>query len=243
MIFRNPLLIISQQWFIMLAVLSTAMITIAEAAPEQRNVSLSLGDPAPALQPGQWIQGEAVKQFDREHAYLLEFWSTWCGPCKAAIPHLNDLHLKFKDRGFVVIGQNVWETKESAVAPLVKKMGAKMSYRVALDDKSDGGKGRMAETWLKAAGLRSIPASFLVDKKGNIVWIGHPMELEDSMIEAVLGGQFDARQGVVAQKTRSEAKLKTLELSREAYAAIRAKDWSKAETAIIAIESITSKTS
>jgi thiol-disulfide isomerase/thioredoxin len=51
--------------------------------------TLKVGDAAPKLQVAKWVQGEEVKEFDKAKAYIVEFWATWCGPCKASIPHLN----------------------------------------------------------------------------------------------------------------------------------------------------------
>jgi hypothetical protein len=75
------------------------------------------------------------------------------------------------------------------VAPFVKKMGDKMTYRVALDDKAGAKQGQMAKTWMEAAGRDGIPSAFLVDTKGAIAWIGHPMELKEEVIEDVLAGK------------------------------------------------------
>src|ERR1051326_6005625 len=105
---------------------------LAQAADEP---TLKVGDKAPQLQTGKWIQGEPVKEFERDKAYIVEFWATWCGPCRASIPHLNETYQKYKDEGLVVIGQNLWEGDEGLVAPFVKQMGDTMTYRVALDDK------------------------------------------------------------------------------------------------------------
>ena len=153
--------------------------------------TLKIGDPAPKLKTGKWVQGEPVKEFQKGKAYIVEFWATWCGPCRASIPHLNAVYNKFKDKGLIVVGQNCWEQDESLVGPFIKKMGDKMTYRVALDDKTANKKGAMATTWMAAAGRRGIPSAFLVDTKGVIAWIGHPMELKDEVIEQVLAGKFD----------------------------------------------------
>ena len=150
---------------------------------------LKVGDPAPKLQTGKWVQGEAVKDFTPGKAYIVEFWATWCPPCRASIPHLNETYTKFKDKGLIVIGQDCWEKDESQVAPFIKKMGDKMTYRVALDDKSKDAKGSMAKTWMEAAGRNGIPSAFLVDTTGKIAWIGHPMELDEQTIERALAAK------------------------------------------------------
>lgn len=69
---------------------------------------LAVGDPAPKLKVGKWVQGEPVTEFARDKAYIVEFWATWCGPCRVSIPHLNEIWQKFKDKDLVVIGQDAW---------------------------------------------------------------------------------------------------------------------------------------
>jgi thiol-disulfide isomerase/thioredoxin len=206
--------------------------TLAPAAePVRPAATLKVGDPAPALTVGKWVQGEPVAAFDRDHAYLIECWATWCGPCKAAIPHVNELHEKFKDQGLVVIGQNVWETDVAKVEPFVKAMAGKLNYRVALDDTSDGGKGRVANAWLQAAGLKGIPATFLIDKNGVIAWIGHPMQLKETDVADLLAGKFFIKKPATdAQPATPRSALTDSE--KAAFAAIRARDWPKAEAAI-----------
>src|SRR5258708_15219136 len=146
------------------------------------DVTLKVGDPAPKLQNAKWVQGEPVKEFKDGKAYLVEFWATWCGPCRVSIPHLNEIHNQFKDKGLVVIGQDCWEKDESLVAPFLEVMGDKMSYRVALDDKEGSKQGKMAENWMAAAGRNGIPSAFLVNTHGLIAWIGHPMSLNEKLI-------------------------------------------------------------
>ncbi|MDB6076902.1 MAG: Redoxin domain protein [Akkermansiaceae bacterium] len=144
---------------------------------------LKVGDDAPKIQVSSWAQGEAVKEFEGDKVYIVEFWATWCGPCIASIPHLDEIYKKHKDEGLVVIGQNLGEDT-GKVAPFVKSMAGKMSYRVTVDDKSEGG--WMAKHWLAAAGQNGIPCAFVVSKKGKIAYIGHPMELKESLLEGLL---------------------------------------------------------
>jgi hypothetical protein len=82
-----------------------------------------------------------------------------------------------------------------------------MTYRVTADDKADGGKGRMANAWLTAAGLNGIPAAFIIDKQGKIAWIGHPMKMEATMLEAILAGKYDTKKAAeeVAREEKQAA--------------------------------------
>ena len=169
------------------------------------NATLKIGDPAPKLQTGDWVQGEPVKEFQKDKAYIVEFWATWCGPCKQSIPHLNETYMKYKDKGLVVIGQDCWERDDKLVAPFVEKMGDKMTYRVALDDKSENKKGAMAVNWMEAAGQNGIPTAFIVDKQGVIAWIGHPMSMKESVLDQVLAGTYDVHKAAVQYEKEQKA--------------------------------------
>ena len=106
-------------------------------------------------------------------AYILEFWATWCPPCRKSILHLNQVYAKYKDKGLLIVGVSDEE------APVVKEFMKKlpMNYAVAIDASGSLG---------SSFGIRGIPHALVVDKTGKIVWEGHPMELEDSVIEKVL---------------------------------------------------------
>ncbi len=214
--------------------------------------TIKVGDPAPKLQTGKFVQGDPVKEFAKDKTYLVEFWATWCGPCRVSIPHLNEIHAKYKDKGLVVIGVDCWEKDDALVVPFVKKMGDKMTYRVVLDDKSLDEKGAMAKTWMEAAGQDGIPTAFLIDGKGTIVSIGHPMGLEESTIEEVLAGKYDmAKAKAAAEKAAVEnekAEKEQAEMQKsmekiqpllgEMQEAIQAKKWDDAMAKVDKIEKL-----
>ena len=212
----------------------TAGATLALAAEP----TLKVGDPAPKLQTGKWLQGDPVKDFQKGKAYIVEFWATWCPPCRVSIPHLNEIHKQFKDKGLIVIGQDCFERDDALVAPFIKKMGDKMTYRVALDDKADKETGVMAQNWMEAAGQEGIPSAFVVDTKGRIAWIGHPMELKEQVIEDVLAGKFDVRKAAedYDKKQRNEAKLRVV--GQELGRAMQKKDWDAATAKLDEIEKL-----
>jgi thiol-disulfide isomerase/thioredoxin len=208
------------------------------AAQEVKEVTLKVGDPAPKLKVSKWMQGEPVKAFERDKVYIVEFWATWCGPCRATIPHLNEIHKKYKDKGLIVIGQNVWERQIDAVPKFVKSMGEKMTYRVALDDKEGSEQGQMAETWMAAAGQNGIPAAFVVDKQGMIAWIGHPMQLKESMLDQILAGTFDLKKAATAYALRIKNEAQLTSLWRKFSGNMRSEQWADAETTLADIEQL-----
>jgi len=196
--------------------------------------TLTVGDPAPKLQVSKWVQGEPVKEFARDKAYLVEFWATWCGPCRESIPHVNELHARFKDKGLIVIGQDVLEQEPDAVQPFVKKMGGKMTYRVSLDTED----GKMAQTWMEAAGEDGIPTAFVVDKRGTIVWIGHPMKLQESFLQQVLDGTVDVSKAVTQHEQRKKNEEQQRALWTEFNRHRQKAEWDRAEAVLAEIEKL-----
>ncbi len=201
--------------------------------------ALKVGDPAPALKVGKWIQGDPVANFENGKAYIVEFWATWCGPCKVTIPDLNRLHLKFKDKGLTIVGVSISEEDQNDVPKFVKQMGTNMTYRVAVDDISKSERGFMSEKWMTAAGLRGIPSAFLINKEGKIAWIGSPFALKEKLIEDVLAGSFDVAKAAAAYLQGREMKEKADGLWDQFQAAAGAKDWTKAEELLAEVAKVT----
>ena len=177
--------------------------------------TLSVGDPAPKLTVSKWVKGDKVDKLEPGQTYVVEFWATWCGPCRASIPHLTELQKKYKER-VKFIGVSVWEQDQGLVEPFVKEMGDKMDYAVALDDVAKGGedaKGKMAEGWMTAAGEGGIPTAFVV-KDGKIAWIGHPMSLDEDL-DKIVSGNFNIEDAASKRREAKAAQQKLIALSQK----------------------------
>jgi len=162
------------------------------------------GSAAPALSVKAWYKGGAVREIGKEGVYVVEFWSTGCGPCIVSTPHLTEIAHKNPD--VTVIGVSVWEDdKGGSIKKFVERMGDKMDYHVGYSGNQDG----MAKTWMKAAGQTVIPTAFIV-KGGVIQWIGHPMEME-APLSQVKTGAFDlAKFGEEFDKQTAETRRQIL---------------------------------
>jgi thiol-disulfide isomerase/thioredoxin len=145
-----------------------------------------LGDDAAPLAVAEWVKGTPVDVKDGKAIYVVEFWATWCPPCRASIPHLSELQAKLKTKGVVMVG--ISDETADKVKPFVTEQGAKMDYRVALDQ------GRQThKSYMGGFGVGGIPHAFIVNKQGKIVWHGHPMVGLDKALEEILAGTYDMK--------------------------------------------------
>lgn len=110
---------------------------------------------------------------------LMDFWATWCGPCRMAIPHLIELHREYKGKGFTVAGVSLDQQGEAVVRPFYKSWN--MNYPVMVD--------QMGEVARLYGGIRSIPTALLIDKQGRVInaFVGYrPKEEYEEAIKAAL---------------------------------------------------------
>jgi thiol-disulfide isomerase/thioredoxin len=146
--------------------------------------AIELGDPAPALAVDDWVKGSPVDVKDGKGVYVVEFWATWCAPCKESIPHLSELQQRFKSKKVTIVGISSEPAK--AIRPFVEKLGPKMEYIVAADKAE-----KTSASYMDAFGVDGIPEAFIVDQKGRIVWHGNPMNGLDEMLTQVIEGTYD----------------------------------------------------
>lgn len=175
-----------------------SVVSLATAQPGGRK-QLSVGDPAPALNVETWVKGEFNPS--ESNPYVIEFWATWCGPCKRSIPHLTQLQEEFAEDGLKIVGIST-DKETELVSKFVRQQGMKMDYIVAIDHN-----GRTERNWAKKAGQNGIPSAFIVDKNGIIQFIGNPLEeaFEDTL-RKVMTGRYDLAKSKKAKPAIDGAK-------------------------------------
>ena len=183
-------------------ILATAVL-MASVVAAFADATLTIGKPAPAIKVSKWVKGTPVEGFKKGNIYVVEFWATWCGPCKVSIPHLTEMAKKFKDK-VTFIGVSAFESDQALVEPFVKSMGDKMDYNVAMDEQENATAraGFMSKNWMDAAEQGGIPTAFIVGKDSTIQWIGHPMMMEE-VLDQVVADKFDSK--AYAIKAAAEA--------------------------------------
>lgn len=204
--------------------------------PEAETPTLKLGDKAPALSISKVVKGDPISGFEKGKTYVVEFWATWCGPCKESIPHLTELQKQYKDVKFV--GVSIWERNLADVEPFVKEMGDKMAYTVAMDEtpapgdgpdaqKDASRRGMMALRWMKDAGQKTIPTAFIVNGEGRIAWMGYPVGDLDAALKSVVDGTYDLDRKVAEQQAKRPI-VSVTQLKRQFSEANQAGQWEKA---------------
>lgn len=136
-------------------VLASAL--LGAGCSKQRQAKQGNRKPAPEFSLKD-ANGQTVHLSDyKGKVVLLDFWATWCGPCKVEIPWFMDFESQFKNQGFAVLGVSMDEDGWAAIKPYVQDR--KMNYRVLL------GNDQVSTSY---GGLDALPTTLLIDRDGNI---------------------------------------------------------------------------
>ncbi|MFW6303419.1 MAG: redoxin domain-containing protein [Candidatus Sumerlaeota bacterium] len=159
-------------------------------------LAAELGDTAPDLKIEEWVKGDAV-EIKKGHVYVVEFWATWCPPCRESIPHLTELQKKHRGKATII---GISTEPAGTVEPFVKEKGAEMNYTVAVDKEQ----GASAD-YMESFDVNSIPHAFIVDQQKRIVWHGNPLSGDfDTTLEKVVAGKYDLEQAIAERKEREK---------------------------------------
>lgn len=114
--------------------------------------------PAPDFSLSQLQSNNKVKLSDlKGKVVYLDFWATWCPPCRKSFPWMQEMHNKYQEDGLVVVAVSV-DGKQELAEKFVNETGA--SFITAIDE---------AKKTAKAYKLRAMPSSYLIGRDGNIV--------------------------------------------------------------------------
>lgn len=168
------------------ALFLSCSLSVAVSAQDYSNQTISLGQKAPELaftNPA----GETVELSDinKKRIVLIDFWASWCRPCRAANPRLVEMYEKYKDkkfkgakRGFTILSVSLDQKKEAWITAIQKD---NLSWPYHVSD--------LAAWNSKAAqiyGIQFIPQAFLVDADGNIVGKYNMAEQAEADLEKLM---------------------------------------------------------
>ena len=187
--------------FVMLVVVITGMLAAGKYLDRNRNhgpVKL-VGDvhnvPAPDFELPT-LDGRKVKLSDfRGQAVLLNFWATWCPPCKIEMPWLENMQKQYARDGLVVLGVAMDDTESAKIAQFAHEAGVNYPVLLGTDQVSDD-----------YGDVHSLPTTFYIDRKGTIVakavGLLGPKEIEDDVKKAL-----SATYMPVSQSNRTAARV------------------------------------
>lgn len=171
--------------------------------------SLKVGDPAPPVSFGAFLKGKPIGKLENGHMYLLDFWATWCTPCKLLMPHLSKVAERYKGK-VDVLSVDVYErgpedkpysANLSKLKRFMKGAQNGMTFPVAMDDDRE----TMGRTWVEAS-APGVPLGILIDGDGRVAWIGYPGDELGSIIRLALDGKLSADE-IKASQARQDARI------------------------------------
>ena len=130
-----------------------AAVTVVASRPAQA------GDaPAPAFSV-RTLDGRTLKLSDyRGRPVVVDFWATWCKPCRAAMPHLSDMQERYGERGLVVVGLSVDDAAPDEVKRYAETLRVKFRLAMAND--------RVLDDY---GPIRALPMTFFINRRGEVV--------------------------------------------------------------------------
>ena len=153
-----------------LAFVFSSLMSVAIAAPA---MALEVGDKAPEIHGGKWFNAKGTVSMAKLKGKIvvIDFWATWCGPCRAAHPEVVKIHEKYSKKGVVAIGLS--DEKDETVAGFLEKH--KTPYAIA-----------SGTTSARDYGIRAFPTFFVVNPAGKITYIGHDVHAARKSVEKCL---------------------------------------------------------
>ena len=179
----------TRNWLVLSYCLASVMVLITcsgKTTPEEAESGRGQPGQVQNVPAASWRTLDGVEQsaaFYKGKVLIIDFWATWCGPCKVAIPDLNDLHGQYAAKGLVVIGVSVDKTGPDAVKEFVEQY--RIVYPVVTGDRS------VEEAYGQVMAppqnrVTSLPTTFIINREGQVVksYVGYQTSLSRKQLEA-----------------------------------------------------------
>ena len=206
----------------------TGLCLLMTTAALGQQTTFKIGQPAPEFKAGRWVKGPPVSDLKPGQIYVLEFWATWCGPCREAMPHLSELARKHAGKvtfiGVDILERGPADKVDREVDKFVEQMGRDLDYPVCRDTADD----HLHRLWFTPTRAPGIPVTVVVDGQGRIAWIGHPRKGLDETLDQLLAGTFDYGKSAAEFAKGSGDNQAMMKVYTEYNEAVRNRDWAKA---------------
>ncbi len=147
--------------------------------------NINLNEKAPNINITDWVLNKPADTNLQGKYIVLEFWATWCGPCIAAVPHMNELQSKFDDPELLFLS-----ITDEAVAKINRTLERVDFHSSVVTDLSKQTQINFGDG---KRGLDAYPMTVLIDKEGIIKWIGHPELLTEGILIDFLDNNLEAK--------------------------------------------------
>ncbi|MFP4363288.1 MAG: TlpA disulfide reductase family protein [Spirochaetia bacterium] len=149
---------------------------------------LSPGTQAPEIQAEDWLNTTSPASLSslRGQVVVVEFWATWCGPCRSSIPHLVELYHEYRDQGVEFVSLTNENRETANIDEFARSMN--MDYIIGTGSNT-----------ISRYQVRGIPHAVVVDRNGIIEWAGHPMSGLERGIQSALSSSGSASESSTAQ--------------------------------------------
>jgi len=149
----------------------------AKATPERPDIPVGnrVGQLAPEFTLSRLDGGEASLSDFRSRVVVLDFWATWCSPCRASMPGLEALRARYEDKGLIVVSVSLDRSGDDARRYL--KTNGYDAFIGLWESLAD------AQRVARLYGVFGIPRTFVIDRDGIIRYSGHPTRLTNATIE------------------------------------------------------------
>ena len=135
------------------------IVSIVSFAPNNLYAAPRTGQPTPNFKVITTSGQPVTLENYRGYVLVIDFFATWCQPCRESIPHLIDMNRKYGKQGLQVLGMSADEDGERLVKSFADER--RITYPIAL----------AGESTLVDFGVRSVPVMFIIDKKGSVAGI------------------------------------------------------------------------